>query len=152
MWTERRSLVAEKLIGSLIYGEHEVPKKQRPWQQRIKLPLLVGVVFLLAGGAAYKFANYREERSVRQFLEAVQGGQYDVAYKSWDAEGGYSMNQFLQDWGARGYYTSRLGAAAKVADSHSKGSVVIVSVSLDSSKFPLRLRVDKETMKLSFSP
>jgi hypothetical protein len=142
--------MAEKLIGSLIYGEHTVPKKGRPLKERLKVPLAIGVVLLLIGGAAYKFANYREEGRVKGFLEDIRSGRYDIAYARWDTDGHYSMKDFLADWGKDGYYTRGLNTA-RVVDSNTSGSAVVVYVELGFNA-PLALRVDKENLRLSFSP
>jgi hypothetical protein len=56
--------MADKIIDSLIYGQHEAPKKQRALGERLKVPLLIGAVLLILGGGAYKFSNYREEQLV----------------------------------------------------------------------------------------
>ena len=61
------------------------------------------------------------------------------------------MQDFLNDWGTDGYYTKGV-STAKVIDSNSRGPVVIVYVGIDKFKLPLALRVDKETLKLSYSP
>ena len=71
--------MADKLIGSLIYGEHAVPKKSRPWKDRLKVPVAIGVLVLVIGGLAYKFANFREEGRAEEFLQAVLAGRYDAA-------------------------------------------------------------------------
>ena len=34
----------EPMVGSLIYGDHKVPKKTRPWKERWKMPVAVGLV------------------------------------------------------------------------------------------------------------
>jgi hypothetical protein len=31
-------MMREPMVGSLIYGDHKVPKKSRPWSERWKLP------------------------------------------------------------------------------------------------------------------
>jgi hypothetical protein len=143
--------MAEKLIGSLIYGDHPTPKKSRPWKERLKAPVSIGVALLVIGGLVYKFANYREEGRAEEFLQAVVAGQYDAAYAMWDAQSSYVMADFLTDWGKDGYYTK--GAhSAEVMDSNSSGLVVVVYVALDTFKGPVALRVDKETLRLSFSP
>lgn len=142
--------MAEKLIGSLIYGEHELPKRGRSWKERLKVPLAITVVLAVAGGVAYKFANYREERQVRRFLETLASKQYEAAYQSWDADERYTIKDFLEDWGENGYHTKGM-QEARVIDSNSSGSVVIVYVEIDNSA-PVALRVDKQTLKLSFSP
>lgn len=144
-------VMADKLIGSLIYGEHEIPKKSRTWKEALKVPVSIALVLIFIGGLAYKFANFREERCVRQFVETVASGQYDTAYQSWDADGRYTMKDFLQDWGKDGYYTKGM-REARVADSNGKGGAVVVYVTIDTLKYPVALRVDKETLKISFSP
>jgi hypothetical protein len=143
--------MAEKLIGSLIYGEHEIPKRSRTWREALKVPVAIGLVLIFIGGLAYKFANFREERRVRQFIESVENGQYDAAYQSWDGDAHYTMKDFLQDWGKDGYYTKGMREAG-VTDSNGKGGSVVVYLTIDSLKHPVALRVDKETLKISFSP
>ena len=143
--------MADKIIGSLIYGDHVVPKPQRPLKQRILLPLAIGILLVLVAGGAYKFVNYREEGSVEGFLNSVRNGNYDTAYANWDIEGGgYTMKQFMEDWGRDGYYGKAL-ATAKVSDSNAQGTSVIVYVTFDGFKAPVSFLVDKETLKISFS-
>lgn len=143
--------MAEKLIGSLIYGEHATPKKSRPWKERLKAPLAIGGVLLLIGGIAYKFVNYREESRVAHFVTAIENGQYDLAYSNWDTDGHYTMQDFLQDWGKDGYYTRGMHRA-RVVDSNSKGTSVVVYLDIDVFKQPVAIQVDKQTLKLSYSP
>jgi hypothetical protein len=143
--------MAERIIESLIYGDHVVPKKQLPWQQRIKIPLLVFVVAILAIWGAYKFVNFREEGSVSTFLANVRDGKYDIAYSNWDtSEGHYTMKEFMEDWGNAGYY-GKAAATAKISDSNSHGTSVIVYVKFVGFKAPVAFLVDKETLKMSFS-
>ena len=141
----------DKLIGSLIYGEHEIPKKSRTWKEALKVPVSIALVLIFISGIAYKFANFREERRVRQFVETVTSGDYQAAYQQWDGDARYNMKDFLQDWGKDGYYTKGMHEA-RVTDSNGKGSTVIVYLTIDSLKYPLALLVDKETLKISFSP
>ena len=143
--------MAEKLIGSLIYGEHQIPKKSRTWKEALKVPVSIALVLIFIAGLAYKFANFREEGRVRQFVEAVSSGQYDDAYQRWDGDAHYNMKDFLQDWGKDGYYTKGM-REARVTDSNGKGASVIVYLTIDSLKYPVALLVDKDTLKISFSP
>ena len=143
--------MADKLIGSLIYDNHPIPKKSRALKERLKVPVAIGLVLIFIGGLAYKFANFREEGRVGLFVEAIRNGQYEAAYQNWDADARYTMKDFLQDWGKDGYYTKGMHQA-RVIDSNGRGGAVIVYVAIDSLKSPVAFRVDKETLKLSFSP
>jgi hypothetical protein len=143
--------MADKIIGSLIYDDHPIPKKSRALTERLKVPVGIALVLIFVSGLTYKYANYREEGRARQFMKAVESGQYDAAYQLWDADGHYLMKDFLQDWGKEGYYTKGMHEAS-VVDSNGKGGAVVVYVGIDSLKNPVALRVDKETLKISFSP
>src|SRR5215510_1034105 len=120
--------MAEKLIGSLLHDDHPIPKKSRAWKERLKVPVAIGMVLLVIGGIAYKFANFREERRVRQFIASVEQGQYEAAYQIWDSDGHYRIQDFLQDWGRDGYYTKGM-RDAQVVDSNGQGGSVVVYVS-----------------------
>ena len=143
--------MADRLIGSLLYDDHPIPKKSRALKDRLKVPVGIALVLIFLSGIAYKFANYREERRIRQFVGAIEKEQFDAAYGEWDADGRYTMNDFLQDWGKEGYYTKGMHEA-RVIDSNGRGGAVVVYLAIDSLKSPVALRVDKETMKISFSP
>ena len=142
--------MAEKMINSLIYGDHPIPKKQRPLKQRIMIPtaIAIAVIVLLVG--AYKFFNYREEGSVSAFITDLRQGNYEKAYANWDlTDSHYSMKDFLEDWGKDGYYGKTMGTA-KVLDSRGQGEAVVVYVELAGFKSPIAFLVDKGTLKLSF--
>jgi hypothetical protein len=140
------------MVGSLIYSDHKIPKKYRPWSERWKIPTFVAVAFIVASILAYKFVNYRQERTVSQFLAEVSSGQIDAAFSQWDIEAGgsYSKQDFVSDWGKDGYYTKGM-TSAKVIDSNRLGTAVTVYVEIDTQKVPIALLVDKETLKLSFA-
>jgi hypothetical protein len=142
----------EPMVGSLIYGDHKIPEKSRPWKERLKLPIAVLLVFVAILALVYKFCNYREEGAVTQFLSDVLSGNTEAAFLKWDLEGGsYNKKDFLSDWGPDGYYTKGV-TSAKVIDSNGKGRSVVVYVAINTFTFPLALRVEKENLKLSFSP
>src|SRR5688572_5586715 len=138
--------MADKLIGSLIHGEHVVPKKARPWKDRLKVPLAIGISLLVIGGLAYKFANFREEGQVSRFVENLQAGRYDAAFADWDGGDSYHMKEFLEDWGKEGYYTKG-STEAEVVDSNSSGATVIVYIGFDTFTRPVAIMVNKETLK-----
>ena len=142
----------EPMVGSLIYGNHKAPKRSRPWQERVKLPAIVLAIFIFSSFLAYKYCNYRQERSVTAFLADVKRGDTDAAFQRWDIEpnGSYTKKDFLSDWGRDGYYTKG-STSAKVIDSNSHGPEVTVYVAIDTFQIPLALGVDKETLKLTFA-
>lgn len=143
----------EPMVGSFLYGDYKVPAKRRSWQERLKLPGIVIAVFIVLSFFAYKYCNYRQERSVTLFLADVAIGQTEAAFSKWDIEegGSYAMKDFLTDWGKDGYYTKG-ATSAKVIDSNSHGTDVDVYIAINTFQIPLALRVNKETLKLSFSP
>ena len=143
----------EPMVGSLIYGDHKIPKKSRPWKERLKLPAVVALAFVAIGVLYYEFHNYREEGVVKQFLSEVFSGNTDAAWARWDVEEGQSFTKqdFLMDWGMDGYYTKG-ATTAKVIDSNNKGQSVVVYIEIETFKVPQALRVNKETLKLSYAP
>jgi hypothetical protein len=141
------------MVGSLIYGDHKVPKKSRPWKELWKIPTAVGIVFIVIIVLVYKFANYRQEGAVTEFLSEIRSEHPETAYSKWDVEAGgsYTLKDFLDDWGPNGYHTKGV-TSAKVMDSNSKGQFVVVYVTglQNTYGLPFALRVDNETLKLSF--
>src|SRR5262245_36123782 len=55
----REICMPEKLIGSLIYGNHPAPPKPGALKKRIQVISAVAVILLVAAGIAYKYANYK---------------------------------------------------------------------------------------------
>ena len=143
--------MADKLIGNLFSGDHVAPKPSMPLSQKLTIAVAVIVVASLGGFLVWKFINYREESRVTRFLDAVTQGQYDRAYASWDADDRYKMKDFLEDFGRDGYYTKGMHAA-RVVNSRGQGGAVVVCVEMDNFRKQLPIRVDKESLKLSYSP
>jgi hypothetical protein len=94
--------MADKIIGSLLYDDHPIPRKSRAWKDRLKVPVAIAIVLLVIGGAAWKFANFREEGRVRQFIGAVQGGNYEAAYQ-WISKAAIARRIFSR-MGRDGFY------------------------------------------------
>jgi hypothetical protein len=143
--------MAEKIIGSLLHDDHPIPKKTRALKERLKVPVTIALVLIFISGVVYKFANFREEGRVSEFIGRIEDGQYEAAYQEWDANPQYTIKDFLDDWGKEGYYTKGM-REARVVDSNGQGSAVVVYVEIDTLKYPVALQVNKETLKLSFSP
>jgi hypothetical protein len=139
-----------KLIGNLITGDHVVPRYMT-LQQKLRIATAVIVVVSLGSFLVWKFINYREESRVTGFLQAIVQGQYEQAYANWDADERYKMKDFLDDFGKDGYYTKGMHQA-RVVTSKGAGGGVIVCVELDTLRKRLPILVDKESLKLSYSP
>jgi len=58
--------MAEKIIHSLIYDDHPIPKKSRALKERLKVPVGIALVLIFVSGLIYKYANYKEEGRVRR--------------------------------------------------------------------------------------
>jgi hypothetical protein len=140
-----------KLIGNLITGDHVVPKPAMPLKQKMTVAVSVILVVSLGSFLVWKFINYREESRVTSFLQAISQGQYDQAYASWDADDRYKMSDFLEDFGRDGYYTKGMHEA-RVVTSKGAGGAVIVCVEMDNFQKRLPILVNKESLKLSYSP
>ena len=143
--------MAAKLIGNLITGDHVAPKPGMPLQRKLSIAVALFVVVSFGGFLIWKFINYREESRVTGFLDAIAHGQYDRAYASWDADDRYKMKDFLEDFGSEGFYTKNMHSA-RVVNSKGQGGAVVVCVQLDKFQKQLPIRVDKESLKLSYSP
>ena len=143
--------MADKLIGNLITGDHVVPKPTMPFKQKITIVTAIAVVVSFGSFMVWKFVNYREESRVTRFFDEVTQGQYDQAYAGWDSDERYKMKDFLDDFGKDGYYTKNMHEA-RIVNSKGKGGAVVVCVKMDNFQKRLSLRVDKESLKLSFSP
>jgi hypothetical protein len=117
-------------------------------------PLIVPVSLALAVVAAcllvYRFANFREERIVRHFLEELKAGNYQKAYQIWGASPAYSYQDFMADWGSEGYYGKV--TSYKVLDSETRGSGVAIYVEFAHLKKPVAFWVERKTQVLSFAP
>jgi hypothetical protein len=99
---------------------------------------------------AYRLWDYREERAVSRFLNAVEQGNYREAYRLWQPSPSYSFDDFLHDWGEQGDYGRIRGF--EILRSRSKGSsTVIVSVRINGVDPPLDLIVDRKTKGLAYS-
>src|SRR5262245_57526733 len=120
--------------------------RSRPLLVPISLALVAVVVCLLL----YRFANFREERVVRQFLDELRAENYQKAYQLWGLSPSYSFQDFLSDWGERGYYGKVTNY--KIVDSQTRGSGIVIYVEFSHLKKPLAFWVERKTRALSFAP
>src|ERR1051326_1672080 len=124
------------------------PKAPRHVGRLLMLVLLAAIV---VSGAAYYFWDYPEEHAVSRFLETLQRGDYQAAYRLWQASPSYTYEDFVKDWGAAGDYGKIREFEILRASSDSSGTVTVM-VSVNHESPPLKLLVDKKTKGLAFSP
>lgn len=118
-------------------------RRERRWKQ-----FLVGLVgALLVGGFLYwQFRNYPQEREVKRFLQALQGGDYKTAYQIWKPAAVYTFQDFQRDWGPGGDYGKV--AEYKIIGSRSRGPTVEVRARINGKE--AQFWVDRRERSLSF--
>ena len=100
------------------------------------------------------FKNYPQERRVKQFLAAIEAGDYEHAYTFWGCSveqpcPTYPYDAFLVDWGEK----SPLGPVKtfSLGRSSEQGTGVIIEVEINGKPQP-ELWVEKQTGVVGFSP
>jgi hypothetical protein len=116
----------------------------------LRPPALLALGAVIAVLLVYKFANFREERLVKRFLEELRSGDFQRAYQTWGPSKGYTYEDFMADWGGRGYYGKL--QRFKILESKTRGSGVIVMVEFSHLKRPVPFWVERRTQTLGFSP
>jgi hypothetical protein len=75
------------------------PEKSRAMAFTIAALTLVAVVVLW-----FTFRYYPEKKIAERFFDALVAGDTTQAYQLWKPGASYTINDFLADWGAQGYY------------------------------------------------
>jgi len=88
------------------------PEKSRAMAFTIAALTLVAVVALW-----FTFRYYPEKKLAERFFDALVAGDTAQAYQLWKPGASYTMNDFLADWGALGYY----GPVKSYAIEHLRG-------------------------------
>jgi hypothetical protein len=142
-------------------------KPEEPHSKRLRYAVsAVALALLLAFGLWYLLRFSAEEHTVEHFMEAVVGGNFQQAYQIWKPHGSsYTYQDFLGDFGAKGYYgpiqSYRIESAASPKNSNAVSIVVEIS---PFRPFPansdpksgrnkeIMLWVDRSDQSLSFPP
>jgi hypothetical protein len=68
--------------------------------------MITGVVLAVALAVAlyFTFRYYPEKRVTKEFFSALVRGDTSKAYALWKPTQSYRMDDFLADWGPKGYY------------------------------------------------
>jgi hypothetical protein len=102
----------------------------------------------------FTFRDYREEKRIAGFLEALQKKDFPAAYAFWGCTQAvpcrdYPYEKFLEDWGPNG--ASYKLASGKVSDSERCGTGFISTLHADGVE-DATLWVERETGVLGFAP
>ena len=128
----------------------------------------IALAVLFTWGIWYFFFRfYPEERAAKRFFDTVVAGDFQAAYKIWKPSPSYSYQDFLEDWGPKGYYGPVKSYHIESAQSPRHGGsgvIIVVEVSPD-QPFPadtdagknrrlkeVRLWVETRDKSLSFPP
>ncbi len=113
----------------------------------------------------FVFRLLPERRTAERFMDAVVAGNLEAAYQIWKPEKSYSYQDFVSDWGEKGYYgpvkSYRIESAALPKDSSGVDVVVEISPftpfpdnssSQSSRNREVHLRVETTDHSMSFPP
>jgi len=142
---------------------------QQPPPSKLPRYIIGSLVFALLMTAAlwWMFRFHTEKKTVDSFLQAVVAGEMQKAYEIWKPQGRYPFQDFLEDWGEKGYYgpvkSYRIVTAQRP---RTGGSGIIVVVELSPyERFPddddiekhrhtkeVRIWVERSDQSLGFPP
>ena len=148
-------------MGILDATDEEPISKLRRW-------IVTGVVFalLMTLGVWWLLRFHAEKKTVKQFLQAVVADDMQQAFRIWKPGGSYSYKDFVEDWGASGYYGPVKSFRIETAQQKEGASGVTVVVELspfetfpdDNDKIKnyrtkeVRLWVESRDMSIGFAP
>jgi hypothetical protein len=126
----------------------------------------VALVILLAFGIWYFYLRFISEKStIASFMDAVAAENFEAAYQIWKPRGSYTYEDFLADWGLKGYYgpIKSYHIYSARSPSGASGTVVVVEISPEAA-FPAQqdpksastrvvsIWVEASDLSLSFPP
>jgi hypothetical protein len=124
------------------------PKPERPIWRYILIAVAAAIVI---GVTAYVLWDYPEQRAVTHFMQALERGDYQTAYRIWQPSPSYSFDDFMKDWGPKGDYGKVTSFDILDASSASAKTVTILVV-VNNETPAVKLLVDRKTKGLAYSP
>jgi hypothetical protein len=142
---------------------------QQPLPSPLPRYLIGGVIFvlLMTVAVAWMLRFHSEKKLVDSFFQAVVAGEYQKAYDIWKPPARYTMEDFLDDWGEKGFYGPVKSYQIVTAQRpRGGGSGIIVAVEVSPyERFPedsdqakhrytkeVRIWVEKSDLSLGFAP
>lgn len=121
------------------------PERESRYGKYIKIGLGVLAAVVVVGALYWALFRFHSEQAiVAQFMNDVVAGEFKPAYTMWAKDSSYSYNDFLQDWGPKGYYgpVHSYQIIGTSEPSNASGVIVIVAVSR-LAKFPSESDLEK---------
>jgi hypothetical protein len=131
------------------YGVGDAQREKKlKW---ITISVIVGAVLAVTLYAVFR--DFKEDRRVSQFRQALKQQDFKTAYTFWGCTfetpcRDYAFDKFMEDWGPQG--ANAKVATAPVADSERCGNGYIVA--FETGKEPVSLWVERDTGVLSYAP
>ena len=95
------------------------------------IPFMIAAVVLIAAALTwYALRFYPEKKVTERFFDAIVAGDMTRAYEIWKPQSSYQMQDFLADWGPKGYYGEVKSYKIMRASAPRGSSSVAVSVAI----------------------
>ena len=132
-------------------------------RQRRRLAIVLVILLVLSTIPMFLFWNWRQERIVNRFFEAVERQDYETAYAvkfhdpNWkdhiEKYQDYPLSALVRDWGPSGDW-GKITKHKIDCSTHAPkgGSGVIVVVTVNDHKEPARMWVEDKDQTLTDSP
>lgn len=118
---------------------------------KIRRYIITGLTFviLVVLGCWYLLRFHQETTTVKNFLNTVASGNFDLAYQMWKPAPSFSFKDFMEDWGPNSYYgpvkSFHIENAEEMKHGSDSPSGVIVTVEVSPyDTFPSRDDAAKE--------
>ena len=129
--------------------DHIKPIDLKAERRRRYAVTVLAFVVLLAGFGYWRFRNFGEERRALHFFQALQGKNFEEAYRIWQPTTSYKFKDFMEDWGDEGLQGPV--ESFRIVRSRRRGTGVVVEVRVNRGE-NVRLWVERGDKSLTFPP
>lgn len=138
-------------MSSTFFQQYGVEEARRNRVIR-NILVIVGGIVVVAVAAYLLLYDFAEKRVAKQFLSAINSGQYQAAYEAWGCTSqhpcpNYTFNRFMEDWGP----SKKPGSPWSIASSDSCRSFLTVNVQAAGTELQ-SLAIQRNDHSLGFAP
>ena len=130
--------------------DHIKPIDLKAERRRRYAITILAFAILLSGFGYWRLRNFAEERQALHFFQALQGKNFEEAYRLWQPTASYKFKDFLDDWGDQGLQGPV--EEFRLLRSRRRGTGVIVEVQVNGTLPNVRLWVERKDKSLTFPP